>query len=90
MTSRTFNFTRKLALGMLTLGLAVLLIAGCGSPRERYQTLSTFFDGVPDPDAVTKPTFEQGTLVTVATRHVTQHAPYRDNKCDACHRSGDG
>jgi len=93
MTSQRFNFVRKVALSMVTLGLGILLVAGwggCGTPRERYHTLSIFFDGVPNPDAVKKPKLEEGTLVAVVTRHVTQHPPYRDNKCDSCHRTDEG
>ena len=78
---------RRILWGGVLTGLGMLLLAGCGTARERYRTLSFFFDGVPDPDAV-KPLSNEGVPVLLNTRVVKQHPPYRDNKCDACHRGG--
>jgi len=78
-----FKIPRNILIGGLLVGLGLVLMAGCGSPRERYRVLSYFFDGVPDPDAVKRVVNDQGVSVPVVARVVTQHKPYADNQCDA-------
>lgn len=88
---------------LLRYGIALLLLfaafaAGCGgSPRERYQVLSYFFDGVPNPDAPKNnrnPDTTGGTKVITASI-VSQHKPFVDAgsdpaKCAVCHRNSEG
>ena len=79
-------------------GLLVLISAvgwmGCGTPQERYQVLSFFFDGVPDPDApkgVVDPRLMATTGPAVMqVKIVSRHKPYVDNQCNSCHRSATG
>ena len=78
------SMLRRVA-GMVLLVCAVGWV-GCGSPRERYKTLSVFFDGVPNPDApklVAKPVV--ATTGPAAARQVivSSHKPYVNNQCDA-------
>jgi predicted CXXCH cytochrome family protein len=81
---------RNLFWSSLLIGLGLLVVAGCGTPHERYKVLSFFFDGVPDPDAVKPTTDQTGPLVPVVTRVVKVHAPYGENNCAACHRTASG
>jgi predicted CXXCH cytochrome family protein len=74
---------------ILLIGLGLLLVSGCGTPRQRYEVLSFFFDGVPNPDAVKKSANNAETVVR-ATRIVSQHKPYAENACAACHRTATG
>ena len=83
------HFLPKAILGFGLLCLVALLVA-CGSSRERYHTLSFFFDGVPDPDASKQALTRDGATVPVIARLVKQHAPFRDNKCAACHQGPNG
>jgi predicted CXXCH cytochrome family protein len=91
---RAAGIPRRLA-GMLLMLLGIVMAAGligCGTPRERYKTLSFFFDGVPDPDAPAK----RGSggdvqqTVFVGKRIVSQHKPFLDNRCAECHNSATG
>ena len=84
---------------MLARGVGFLLLLsmvawiGCGTPRERYKILSTFFDGVPNPDApkVTRTAMAASTQPgVVAMPIVSRHKPFVDNKCESCHRSSTG
>ncbi len=71
------------ARGWLT-GIVLVLgamLAGCGTPEQRYKILSFFFDGVPDPSQTT----QKKQLVSSSGRPVYIHAPYAENQCDACH-----
>jgi predicted CXXCH cytochrome family protein len=69
----------------LLAGLAIsigLILFGCSTPQQRYRVLSTFFDGVPNPDAPKK----QVSRRAGDTGRVTiVHKPYQDNQCNACH-----
>lgn len=79
----------------LTVALCGFLFAliGCSTPRQRYQVLSVFFDGVPNPDApkkifavapTTGPTVVHAVILSV-------HKPYQDpNGCNVCHRGDNG
>jgi predicted CXXCH cytochrome family protein len=82
----------SIGLVLLFLGLStLLLLIGCGTPQQRYHTLSTFFDGVPNPDAPSKTRADDaGHMVMAASRIVSQHKPYLDNQCAACHQSNSG
>lgn len=87
---RIFPNIQPKALWGLLLPCLVALLVACGSPRERYRTLSYFFDGVPDPDAPPKQVMNDGVMVPVIARVVKQHPPFRDNKCAACHQGPNG
>jgi len=76
----------RCAAALLLLG-TIVGWAGCGSPRERYRTLSFFFDGVPDPDAPKVVRTAAATGPAVAAHPIiSRHKPYVENKCDLCHR----
>lgn len=75
------------------LAAAVLLWAGCGTPRERYKVLSFFFDGVPDPDAPRITAKIEEEVVTtgpgvVRATYVSRHKPYVEGRCGVCHTRG--
>lgn len=68
-------------------GLGLLAaILGCASEKQRFQVLSFFFDGVPNPDAP-KVDANSTRRTTSSGRQVFLHQPYMDNKCDACHQN---
>ena len=73
----------------LLLGACLLLPwSGCATPHQRYQVLSIFFDGVPDPDAPVATTEPDTTVVSrhgAAAVTVYAHRPYADQKCNGCH-----
>lgn len=76
---------------MVLVGTSTLFLLGCGSPQQRYKTLSVFFDGVPNPDAPKKgQKLEPGQVFTGGTRIVSQHKPYLDNRCAECHQTTTG
>lgn len=90
MADRNWTIFPGMALGLLVVLAA--LVTGCGTPRERYRVLSVFFDGVPNPDA---PKTRNTTDATGATRVITaaivsQHKPFINNECAACHRTNAG
>ncbi len=65
------------------LALAILALWSCGTPEERYKTLSFFFDGVPLPESM-RPEVEGDGNNSVALVVVT-HAPYAAERCSECH-----
>lgn len=67
--------------------LVSLAWPGCTVTRENYKTLSLFFDGVPDPDAVILK-LPDGGVVTAAAGMLSIHRPYLEEKCVECHDSG--
>jgi predicted CXXCH cytochrome family protein len=63
-------------------GILLASLIGC-SPRGRYQVLSFFFDGVPNPDAPKEKLARRSRSgVTVFS-----HKPFADNQCDDCHEN---
>ncbi len=66
-----------------TLALAVLALWSCGTPEERYRTLSIFFDDVPLPESM-RPTALEADGSRVAISVVT-HAPFANEQCSDCH-----
>lgn len=85
------------ALILVGLICGTLILTACSTPHERYKVLSTFFDGVPDPDAPKKIASTQpadpdapanGSVVTLSI--VSIHKPYRERQCDACHFATNG
>src|SRR5215207_6384137 len=60
--------------------LSVALI-GCANPQKRYEVLSLFFDGVPDPNAPRK----QSPKASSSGRRTVVHKPFADNLCSSCH-----
>lgn len=73
---------RRRPLGWV-LALAALALWSCGSPEERYRTLSIFFDGVPLPDSM-RPVVEGEDGHGVALV-IVQHPPYEAGNCEDCH-----
>jgi predicted CXXCH cytochrome family protein len=78
--------------GLLLVLAGVISLIGCSSPRERYKVLSFFFDGVPDPDApnVSRRPVSSGRGQVILATIVSTHKPYKEGKCDSCHRSTSG
>jgi predicted CXXCH cytochrome family protein len=69
--------------------LGATLIFGC-SAEKRYRALSTFFDGVPDPNATVRanPTALLGTPIgnqQTSTAKAYQHKPFAEKRCADCH-----
>lgn len=80
-----------------------ILVAVCGgllgmwlgcTPQKRYQVLSFFFDGVPNPDA---PVADSGKTATAGTgpriaggAGLFVHKPFGQQQCAACHGSPSG
>jgi predicted CXXCH cytochrome family protein len=60
--------------------LATFLI-GCADPQRRYEVLSLFFDGVPDPNAPKK----DRTRTASGPQRTVVHKPFADNLCNSCH-----
>ena len=88
MTTRTRYCRRWQAFAVAALVMVVSAFwAGC-SPKKHYKILSFFFDGVPDPNAP-DPRIARldasGRLQLMAVIH----QPFREDRCDACHRSKD-
>ncbi len=76
-------------LPVLVLGVPPLLaLTGC-NPEEHYETLSFFFDGVPDPNA--PPEALSNSPAAQARRRLAIkynfHEPYSEGNCQACHTS---
>lgn len=72
--------------GLLGLLLAVPQWCGCTVTPENYETLSFFFDGVPDP---TLPA-STASLPANDPRRIASyslHPPYAKEECDTCHRA---
>jgi predicted CXXCH cytochrome family protein len=90
--ARRFGRTTLAGWLMLVAGLlGIIGLLGCGTPKEQYKTLSVFFDGVPNPDSPTLSRVDsQGQVVKGAPRILSQHKPYQENQCSACHRSSSG
>jgi predicted CXXCH cytochrome family protein len=75
------------ALTALPLLVLALTWFGCRSAQQRYEVLSFFFDGVPNPNAPTGADGgEEGAGGSAGAVPVSfMHKPYQDNQCDACH-----
>ncbi|MFO1078076.1 MAG: cytochrome c3 family protein [Planctomycetota bacterium] len=87
---RVSNWNTRAAVG----AVLAMALAAC-SAASRYEVLSFFFDGVPDPSApvqpkVVEPQVRQRTVRPEAAPAVVlhQHAPYAQRQCDQCHESG--
>jgi len=65
------------------LALAALALWSCGTPQERYNLLSKFFDGVPLPESM-RPEAEGDGHNSVALVIIT-HAPFAAERCSECH-----
>ena len=72
--------------------LAVVgLFRGCGwAPEQRYNLLSFFVDGVPDPSALPAAEGAREGGLHQPVKTVSQHEPYLQKNCDPCHRSAFG
>ncbi len=69
------------ALGTV-LCIAMASFLGC-SPQRRYEVLSFFFDGVPNPQSGNVALGAGGRPISYL------HKPYSEGKCAACHTDGD-
>ncbi len=77
----------KVVTGLAVFFSLMSFFFGC-TPRQRYQTLSFIFDGVPNPDE--KPPERQARLGEIAAaqsakRTYKEHGPYGAKMCHACH-----
>ena len=59
------------------------MLIGCADPQKRYEVLSLFFDGVPDPNAPQK----QAAKASSTGRRTVVHKPFADNLCNSCHQN---
>lgn len=73
---------RVLAVVLAGAGLATAAWTGC-SVEENYETLSFFFDGVPDPNAPSRVIRSGGDNVQLAI--VSQHSAFEERRCEECH-----
>ncbi len=83
MTAPRANSHRRLAMLMVAavLGLIGIIWAGC-SIEKHYDTLSFFFDGVPDPNA---PVEEKGVFARNPRADYIVHQPFAEGACQNCH-----
>jgi predicted CXXCH cytochrome family protein len=84
-------------MGVCLLLAGALLWAGCGTPEQRYKTLSFFFDGVPDPveqarlaEALKSGGSLAGRSVNGQPVMIFTHKPYEQQQCYQCHTGGPG
>jgi len=82
---------------ILAIPAVVMLLAPACSPTTKYRVLSFFFDGVPTPGeeearAAAEKEERSGTAAEgepgrgrPAAPQYYAHAPYRENRCGACH-----
>jgi predicted CXXCH cytochrome family protein len=89
--------TGRCASRVLIPALAVSLLVGACSPATRYRVLSFLFDGVPEPGkppvvgyGPAVPTEPQEPAEARVRRPVFAHAPFRENRCTACHNMETG
>jgi predicted CXXCH cytochrome family protein len=76
---------------VLAASAALAWAAGCSSPEKKYQVLSFFFDGVPDPNAPAVARAGDAAATGRARAPVlSSHAPFRDQQCNACHKGSEG
>lgn len=71
--------TKAYASTAIVIILPFLLWSGCNLERD-YETLSFFFDGVPDPSLLSSNELGQG-----GTMVWTYHAPFVERACQDCH-----
>lgn len=72
---------------MLVCALSAGVWSGCTVTKSNYKLLSTFFDGVPDPDAVMG-TDGSGGAGSVKLPSLSTHPPYIKEQCGDCHNTG--
>jgi len=91
-----------LGVGAALLVAAIWVCSGCGTPANRYRTLSFFFDGVPDPNAPPGSARARGEAADefaptpgapVVKAYI--HKPYAQamedsTKCSVCHVGASG
>lgn len=76
---------------------ALVLLIGCANPEKRYEWLSFFFDGVPDPNAP-PPSEEAGVVAAAGSSNAVAgaqgavftgslHPPFQERQCNKCHKS---
>lgn len=88
MNARRFSWTRGGRWGALALSVLLgAVLIGCGDQQRRYEILSFFFDGVPDPSEAADASATRRKLATGQT--VIIHKPYLDKQCQSCHAESD-
>jgi predicted CXXCH cytochrome family protein len=74
--------------------VALLLLAGCCvfagcTAQKKYQVMSFFFDGVPDPNAPKVDPKAFSSQRGTAASPVFVHKPYAEQNCGGCHQNTD-
>ena len=64
-------------------------LLGCGTPEKRYEVLSFFFDGVPNPNAELAAQTSERVRRSGGTVALVRHKPFVDENCVACHKSAE-
>jgi len=84
---------------ILTSALTLALLLSACSPSTRYRVLSFFFDGVPEPGVPVVEGYGPGPTgqdesapgrARAPRVPVFAHAPFRENRCTACHNLNTG
>ncbi|MCL5991340.1 MAG: cytochrome c3 family protein [Bacteroidetes bacterium] len=84
------NKINKVIILLILFVLFNFLLTSC-SAEKNYETLTFFFDGVPDPNAKpsltdsNKTTKEQNLKQYVKSEEIFTHPPYGDRACENCH-----
>jgi len=93
---------RRCLLRWIAAATCVLALVPACSSTSSYEVLSFFFDGVPDPSAPAVPPTDGGGAGELPPGDGTSpklepsvpatyaHAPFRDNRCQECHRRATG
>jgi predicted CXXCH cytochrome family protein len=76
------------SLALIAIIGAAVLWQGCTATKDNYALLSTFFDGVPDPNAKLA-TIDQRTGEIRATGSFSAHKPYAEERCGECHQGAE-
>ena len=87
-TSTIRSWRWACATSALVLGVSATVL-GCGTPQKRYEVLSFFFDGVPNPDALAAAADAKAdrSRRSGATVALVRHKPFADENCKACHKN---
>lgn len=84
----------KYLLQFVAFSVLVACTLSCTSSQSNYKVLSTFFDGVPNPDlvdsarradSIRQVQVENKLAQTTQTVDAFFHPPFREKECDICH-----
>ena len=71
--------------------VALILLWGCATPEQKYELMSFFFDGVPDPSTpIEEASAREQALRRVLGVNYFRHEPFDKKNCQACHGSRTG